>query len=149
MDEHAAAVIEELQRRMETLTRLTSEIPEPPDPRPTESDAVLKRKLSRLKAGLNRRADLSGNSASLIDALEREREYRRRVKAVLQEARALWEFLQSDLDAVAAGLLEQILTLFNDAKHLPAASDPNSDVSEFIRKIDRARRAESGRPRRK
>ncbi len=35
------------------------------------------------------------------------------------------------------------------AKHLPAAKDPNSNLSEHIRNIDRARRQDHGRPRKR
>jgi len=145
MENERAAFIEEVRGRMDTMTRLSAEIPQPPNPRPQDSDAVLKRRISRLKKGLTR----NPGSAALIDTLQREREYRRRVRALLQEAGALEEILSSSIESVSNELLEQIMTVFHDAKHLPAASDPNSDISEFIRTVDRARRADSGRPRRK
>jgi len=57
--------------------------------------------------------------------------------------------LGADIDATAAGLLEQILTTFHEARHLPEAADPDSDLSEAVRRVGRARRAEFGRRRRK
>ena len=144
-NERNHAVVEEVGRRMEILKRLAAEVPQPPNPRPQEPDADLKRRLFRLKAGRDRRSDPYADRATAIAALEGELEYRRRIRALMEEVEALADMLTSSIQSISNELVGQIMTLFHDAKHLPAASDPDSDVSEFIRKIDRARRASSAR----
>jgi hypothetical protein len=144
-----ADLIRELEARLETLGRMAAAMPQPPNPRPQESDSSLKRSIARLRSGEIRPADRDIDSAALAGAMERELEYRERGRELLQGLADFGEMLGADLDATTAGLLEQILTTFHAARHLPAAADPDSDVSEFIRRVERARRAEFGRRRRK
>jgi len=46
-----AAVIREIGERLERIGRLAAAVPQPPNPRPQESDASLKRKIARLRSG--------------------------------------------------------------------------------------------------
>ncbi len=148
-EEHAAAVIADLQSRFEAIQKLIATTPPPPDPHPQESDAALRRRIFRLRAGLIRPADPSVDRATLIDALKRELDYRVMVRLIVEELRVMRERLSADIDAKHAGLMEQALILFYHARHLPEAQDPNSELSEWIRRMERARKADSGRPRRK
>ena len=142
-------IIRKLEARMETLRRLGAAIPQPPDPRPVESDAALKRKIARLRSGAIRPADPAVDSDTLAAMMERELEYRDRGRELVRELADVAAMLSDDLDAVRADLLQQVLTAFHAARHLPEAQDPNSEVSELIRRIERARRAEFGRKRRR
>ena len=143
------AVIEEVQARLGTLRRLAAAVPEPPNPRPQESDAELKRTVARLRSGEIRPADPAIDADTLAAAMEREVEYRERLRELKREADHLYRMLRADMEARAARLLEQALIMFHEARHLPEAADPDSDVSESIRRMERARRAEFGRKRRK
>jgi len=143
------AVAQDVQRRIEALNRLIAETPRPPDPRPQGSDVSLRRTVSRLRAGRIRPVDPAVDPATLADALEKELAYRVLLMTVLTELDVIRDILSSAIETMSGELLEQLLPVFHDLKHLPAAGDPDSDVSERIRRMHRARRADSGRPRRK
>ena len=147
LHDRALALAQDLGSRIQALLRLIEETPRPPEPRPRESDATLRRTVARLRAGLIRPADPAVDPATLAEWLERELEYRVLLNLVVQELHVIGGILASDLDAVAGSLLKDILTAFHEMKQLPAAEDPDSDVAECIRQIDRARRAASERPR--
>jgi hypothetical protein len=133
---------------MDRLALLTAAIPQPPNPRPEGPDRLLRRMLFRLKAGLMRPP--SGvDRATMIDALERELEYRRQVRLVMAELDAIRTIFTSEIETKTAGLMEQAVAILHAAKQLPEAADPNSELSEWIRRMDRDRRTGSGRPQRK
>jgi hypothetical protein len=144
-----AAVIREVEALPERLCRLAAAVPRPPNPRLRESDTSLKRSIARLRSGAIRPVDPAVDAAALADAIGRELEYRERLRELIRELDDLREMLSTDIEARTAGLLKQILTTFHEARHLPAAADPNSDLSEGVRRLGRARRAEFGRRRRK
>ena len=148
-DMDKVAIIRELETRLATLRRLAAAVPQPPNPRPPGSDASLKRSIARLMSGAIRPAHPAVDAAALVGAMERELEYRERIREFQRELEDLRQMLSADIEARAAGLMDQILTIFHEARHMPAAKDPDSDVSEFIRRVERARRAEFGRRRRK
>jgi len=76
-----AAVIREIGERLERIGRLAAAVPQPPNPRPQESDASLKRKIARLRSGVIRPADRDIDAATLAGAMERELEYRERASS--------------------------------------------------------------------
>ena len=142
-------VVREIEARIETLRRLVAAFPKPPHPRPHQSDAWLRRSIARLRSGAIVPANPAADRETLAAAMEQELEYRERVRELSRELKDFHEMLSADIEARKGEMLEEALTVFHAARHLPEAADPDSEVSGLIRTMERARREGFGQRRKK
>ena len=149
LQEHAVALLNDLQSRVDAIRQLIATTPRPPEPRPQESDATLRRRIARLRAGRAWPTDPPGDPDTVANGLQQELDYRVLTKLLAEEADVMNRVLSADLQGLSDGLMENLLELFHAARHMPEAQDPNSGVSEFIRIMERGRRATKGRARRR
>jgi hypothetical protein len=74
-------------------------------------------------------------------------EYRKLLMEVEQEILGICELVSMETERAAADLMAQAVATLHAGKQLPAAKDPNGELSQHIRRMDRARRQDLGRPR--
>ncbi len=81
--------------------------------------------------------------------MESRLEYRKVIKWLISALHELDDRMCAALEGVRADQVEEAVETLHIAKHLTAAKDPKSNLSEHIRNIDRARRQDHGRPRKR
>jgi hypothetical protein len=136
-------------RRVQQLDRLMRGGNGAPKLPPREDDAAIRRTAARARAGVIPGLDPAVRPAELAEALEtslEQEEVVHNLAAQLRERDAVerkyQELEQTDR---AARLAASLLRL----KSLPAANDPESQVAKKIRELNRRRRNELGRPRKR
>src|SRR5258708_1485555 len=150
--EEKAGFWKEIQARVAKIGRRWEAVPIPPDPwlrGPNETDADIRRTINRLRAGVILPRDPAVDPIEHAAILESRLEYRKVIKWLISELHEMDNLICADLEAVMADQAGRAVATLHIAKHLPAAKDPNSNLSEQTRNIDRARRQDHGRPRKR
>jgi hypothetical protein len=150
--EKKAPFWEEIRARVARMTERLNAVPIPPDPwlrGPNENDADIRRTIARLRAGVILPRDPTVDPIEHAAILESRLVYRKAAKEFLRELREISDLVSVDVEGVTADQVEKAVEVLHTAKHLPAAKDPNSSLFEHIRRIDRARRHDLGRPRKR
>jgi hypothetical protein len=143
---------EEIRARVERMCSRLNATPIPPDPflrGPKETDASIRRTITRLRAGVIRPSDPAIDPIELAGLLESRLEYRKAVAEFGQELGRIHELVSAEKEGEKADLMAGAIATLHTAKQLPAAKDPNSNLSQHIRNMDRARRHDLGRPRKR
>ncbi len=112
-----------------------------------ESDADIRRTVARLRAGVIQPVDSTVDPIELAGILEDRLEWRRLAIEIIREMSEMCELISAETGRVEAELVEGAVANLNAGKQLPEANDPTSPLSQLIRRIDRARRHDLGRPR--
>jgi hypothetical protein len=145
--EHNMAVIAEVTRRIAAAVERLRATPVPPGVPwllKGETEASVRRTIARLRNGTIVPADPAIDPLELADLKERQQAYRLVAGEVFDELKDIGLFLQADLDSAEAELLEDAIATFNAAKQLPGAKDPDSEIGQSVRRMDRARRHDTG-----
>jgi hypothetical protein len=145
--EHNMAVIAEVTRRVAAAVERLRTTPVPPGfpwLLPGETEASVRRTIARLRAGTIVPADLAIDPLEHADLKEKQQAYRLVAGEVFDELKDIGLFLRADLDSAEAELLAGAIATLNAAKQLPGAKDPDSEIAQSIRRMDRARRHDTG-----
>ncbi len=148
--EHNMAVFAEVKRRIAAAVERLGATPVPPGIPwllAGEPEASVRRTIARLRAGTSVPADPTVDPLELADLKEEQAAYRAVAAEVGEELAAIATFIQEDVDLAWAELLADAVATLNAAKQLPEARDPDSEIAQSIRRMDRARRADMGNER--
>lgn len=145
--EHNMAVIAEVTRRIAAAVERLRTTPVPPGIPwllKGETEASVRRTIARLRNGTIVPADPAIDPLELADLKEKQQAYRLVAGEVFDELKDIGLFLQADLDSAEAELLADAIATLNAAKQLPGAKDPDSEIGQSVRRMDRARRHDTG-----
>jgi hypothetical protein len=141
-------VIQELNRRIAAaVERLrNAPLPEGLDPflPPNETVKSEWRTIRRLRDGTIRPTDPTIDPLELAGRKEARLRYLEAVSALHDELLACHTLLQDSLDRDEETMLAASIETLRQAKELPEAKEPGSDVAWSIRRMNRARRGIAG-----
>ncbi len=117
--------------------------------RPGQSHAALRRTVARLRAGKIHNIDPRIPSHVMAGIIEKSIAQDLMMQTVIEEARELKQmFLEcEEKEETARG--RSLVAGFHRLKKSPEAADPDSPAAEKVRRLNRERRNELGRPRRR
>ena len=147
---HREFLQQETGKRLQSMFRRFSQAREVvPWLRPGQSYSALRRTVARLRAGKIHNIDPCIPSHVLADIIEKSIAQDLMMQTVIEEARELKQMFQECEEKEESARGRSLVAGFHRLKKSPESADPDSASAEKVRRINRERRNELGRPRKR